>query len=223
MKKSKETIVNVGVYRLKMSDSQTAILINDTQARITKHMSFLEAQGASLKEYETAYLELKREYDAAKLQLEEDNVLLDGLSRIANKLPPGKALKVVRAESHNDMKEKEKEKYRSCKGQRQFLWKKWGMEILTQENRFMEPKELLEKVCEKHHVDEILENTGRAKKHANIKWGAVNAVWGKSDAYAWHKGLVGLATWMDDKKHPDRHHAIKLYPETQPALSVINQ
>lgn len=231
MKKSQGALENRAATALTMalSDYQVTTIIKDTENRIIE----LSRQHDLLKaEHDAAYEMFQKaygEYTAVKNQLQENNILLDSMTRYKNNLGSKKAIRLVRSESHSDMKDKEKKKY-SDNNVKVFKWTELAVEVLKEQNRMIEIEELFQIVEEKINFKQQLKDMGKLGKYSNIKWGAIHNCWlancakskdpssKESNRYLFeYKNHIGLYEWAtgDFKPKPEYANIFK-----QPALAV---
>lgn len=177
-------------------------LIDDAQTRIIKLKNDLQTIAPQLEAYKQAYEKLQTDHDQTKSKLEQEEVLLDFLSRGANDIPDDVDFRVMRAESHNDMKDREKKKLtrQGVKKNERIPWTSYAVEVLRDENKFVDVNDLWEMVEIKYDIVKRIEKMG--KNFNTLKWGAINACWlanvdtGKPQLTRIGEKL-GLIDWVD--------------------------
>jgi DNA mismatch repair ATPase MutS len=177
-------------------------LIADTENRIIKLKKEMESIHPQLDEYRQAYEKLKSQYDIVKTRLEEEDTLLDFLSRSKNGIPDGVEFRVDRAESHNAMKPREQRKLvrAGVKKADRFPWTEYGIEILRAENKFLLADDLWEMVEIKYDIVKRIADLG--KSFNSLKWGAINSCWmattkSRNPQLVEVSGRLGLPEWVD--------------------------
>lgn len=209
---------------------QTSNIIKEAETRIIDLKKSLDGMTQQLKDYKIAYEKMQSEYDSIASRLQDDEALLEFMSRIQNKVSDTKELRVGRAESHNDMKEREKKKLRA-EAKIRFPWTDYAVLVLREEKRFTTPDDLWELVDIKFGTEKTIEEHGQ--KVSTVKWGAINACWlvtckntragGKRKAsnsgmtteqLVDVEGRIGLRDWTDTGFRP--------YPQYKPLANLKN-
>lgn len=189
-----------------LNNYQASVIIDDAQARIVVHMKTIADLEPQVKEYHDAYMKLKNELDSTKIKMEDDTAILEWASAIKN---GGKAMRVIRSESHNDMKEREKRKLAKRPRERRYLWTPWAAEILRQIDRMVSADDLYEMVVQEHSIES--DNRGK------MRWGAINSCilancqrtkdGNLKGVLFEYKDMVGLREWMTDDYKPKGKYA----------------
>lgn len=109
-------------------------------------------------------------------QLQQDDALLKWASSQLNGIPQNKKFRIGRAESHNDMKLREKRKL-GIKRPKVFLWMSYAVAVLNEQNKFMKFEDLWKIVENKYGVVNRLHELGKSKELSKIKHSAINACW----------------------------------------------
>jgi len=170
----KKLVAGEEVRKPMFTPYQTSNIINEAQTRIIDLKKSLDGMTQQLKDYKTAYEKLQTEYDSIASRLQEDEALVEFMSKIHNKLSNNAEFRVNRAESHLDMKEREKRKLRA-EPKLRFPWTDYAVLTLREENRFTTPDDLWELVDIKFGVEKTMKEAGL--KMANVRWGAIHACW----------------------------------------------
>jgi len=176
---------------MQLTSYQLTAIISDAELRLADLMKKSSDLEPSVKEYYAAYMNLKEQLDDVRKRIEENKQLVEMASAEKNGIASGKQFRVLRSESHNDMKEKEKRKYRS----RQYTWTEWGIQALQEAHCFLKSDDLWDIVCQKHEIPQ-----GRGSGESKLKWGAVNNCWLKTPKMFVHKEKIGLAEWKEEMK-----------------------
>ena len=187
------TAINV-----QFTDYQSRSIINDTQTRIIALKKEADALAPQFEEYKKAYENLKFQYDAVIEKLKQDEALLEIMSRTVNDLGKGgkKPLRVVRAESHNDMKEKEKVKHRNESDKKEyFRWTDYAAEVLKSEKRMMTEQELWDTIYIMYDIEDKLKESGKLNALSGLRWGAIHTCWGGNIKLVMQKG----GKWAETK------------------------
>jgi hypothetical protein len=174
---------------MNLTTYQLTAIIADAEIRLVNLMKQVTELEPQTKEYYAAYINLKEQLDDVRKKVEENKELIEKASAEKNGIATGKQFRVLRAESHNDMKEKEKRKYAT----RKYTWTDWGIEILKEMNCFITTDQLWDAVCQKHEVP-----TGRGSGNSKLKWGAVHNCWLKTPKMFVHKEKIGLIDWKEE-------------------------
>jgi len=172
---------------------QASMIIKDAEIRIAANMKEASELEPQVKEYYEAYVSLKDRLDSAKQRITDDRQLLEMASMEKNGIKPGSNFRVLRSESHNDMKDREKKKYKTS-GIRN-PWTQWGIEILTEVNAFLTTDQLWDIVCQKHDIP--------VDSRSQYKGGAVHKCWLKTPKLLKYKEKIGLLEWQDN---PGMHY-----------------
>jgi len=172
-----------------LTSYQASWIIKDAEIRIADLMKEITQLEPQVKEYYGAYVSLKDKLDFTRHELEENKNLLEAVSAQKNGIASGKQFRVLRSESHNDMKEKEKRKYAT----RKYTWTEWGIQALQEAHCFLKSDDLWDIVCQKHEIPQ-----GRGSGESKLKWGAVNNCWLKTPKMFIHKEKIGLAEWKEE-------------------------
>ena len=135
------------------------MIIADAQERITKNLVLLQQREAPLKEAEEMYNIVKSEYDVIQNRLTFNKLILESVSRFKNGIPQTKGFRVLRGNCHNEMKPKEKRKYRTFK----FSWTTWDAEVLKEQTKFLLADDLSQIIVEKYAVQKKLEQADKPK------------------------------------------------------------
>jgi hypothetical protein len=197
-----------------LTNYQSAYLIKETEMRLEAHMKKITELEPSLQDYYNAYLELKKEYDGYKEKVEADKQMLELFSRLKNGVHPSQTLRVLRSESHNEMKPREKRKL--VEGKREYVpWTDYAVDILTIERKFIKPYDLFEMTVNKFKIEEHYQKQGKEFKMTHVRWSAINVCWlgncKLSSKGSYKSKLVyiedrfGLKDWVTDdmKLRPD--------------------
>ena len=198
---------------------QTSNIIKEAETRIIALKKELNDVSPQLKEYEEAYKRLKLQHDVVVEKLQQDEQLLEYMSRVQNNIAPDKDIRVNRAESHNDMKDREKKKLQKAAPKARFPWTDYAVLALREEKRFTTPEDLWEIVDIKFNTEKQIKEAGL--KLTGTRWGAINACWlasakgareGKkrknlgaastTEQLVEVGGRLGLRNWVDNEFKP---------------------
>jgi hypothetical protein len=198
-----------------ITEGHAATIIDGALERIRQNMVLLSEKEGPMKEAEEYYLLAKKEVDTIKHQLDCDNLLVESFSRFKNKLLDDlKPLRTTRGESHNDMKDREKRKYKK----QDFHWNEYAIEVLKAENKYLTPEELWQKVLARFNIAARMKESGNEKDLRKNRWGAIHNCWLNSckkvrggSTYKTlklidYKGTIGLLEWALDDYTPDSFH-----------------
>jgi hypothetical protein len=174
----------------KLTNYQASMIITDAQLRIARAMKEQSELEPQVKEYYDAYATLKDKLDSTKKKIDEDNLLLKMASEQLNHIKTGKDFRVVRAESHLEMKDREKRKLNAEERRPQIKWTQFAIDTLTVAGQMLTIDQLWDIALEKLNIPE----KGRSK----IKWGCVNNCWMKTNKLFSYKEKIGLDDWKDN-------------------------
>ncbi len=199
-------------------------LIADCEKRITSLKLRLEELDKPRQEAFEKYEKLQATWDHVNHKHTQEEQLIDQLSRIKNGLGKTKPIArlTTRAESHNDMKEREKKKY-SDTGVTQFTWTAYAAEVLKEQNKMMLPDDLWDKIGEKFDIPARMEAMGKTGVKSNIKWGAINTCWAgnikmvmEGSRFAESRGklfqhddYIGLKEWAQEDWLPKPEYRVR--------------
>lgn len=167
---------------------QSQMIIRDAQSRIADNMKRQTELEPQVKDYHEAYVKLKDELDATKEKIIQDNQLLKFASERFNDIKTGKDFRVLRSESHDQMKPRERKKYKI-----KYKWTELAIPLLRKSNCFLNLDSVWEGMVGNLNLKEM--SKGELSK---LRWGALYTCIGKSPKFILHKGMVGLAEWKDE-------------------------
>jgi hypothetical protein len=158
------------------------------------------------------YEKLQDRYDNLKAKLTADQRLVDSLSRYSNNLKQGVDLRIMRAESHNEMKPREKRKYQKRRGPVQFTWMVYAEETLKEYGKFIQLDDLWDFVVDRYDLKDKIKAIPKGG-HTKVKWGAIHNCWlanaaktreggGRGSLIAYENGYIGLKEWAYDDYKP---------------------
>jgi hypothetical protein len=192
-----------------LTDSQSAYLIEEAQTRINDNMKKISELAPTLKDYYEAYLTLKKDHDMLVDRVAADKLMLEVYSKVKHGIPMEKGMRILRAESHNDMKPREKKKLThggNPKAEGRVQWTEHAAEILDIEKKFIKPEDLFEKVLDTYDVEAKFKELGREWRPGYIRWGIINNCWAsncksseegkKSGVLVKVDGRIGLRDWV---------------------------
>lgn len=209
VKSQTPTIVHTVKRMPELTQSHASTIIVDAESRISTNMVKLQQLTEPLKEAEELWRQAKLEYDTVKAKLDEDTALLDLMTRYKNGLSEKKGLRVLRSESHNDMKPREKKKLH---GTHKFHWKDWGAEVLKLADHFMTPDDLFYEVVRRKNLEPEFKSMGKSSGY--FKWSAIKNCWagncqlsaknkhGNNAMLITYKDMIGLVKWVGDDLKP---------------------
>jgi len=199
-----------------LTQAQTAWLIVETQNRINDNMKKMSELEPSLNEYKEAYLSLQKQHDEMRDKVSADEIMLEVYTKFTHNIPANRKMRVIRAESHNDMKPKEQKKLQEGdKRPKIFLWTNYAVEFLTIERKFFKPDDLFTRMIKKYKVEEVYREMGKELRISHIKWGVINNCWlanaektkrgNNKGKLVYIDGRLGLKDWANE--------AMKIRPE----------
>jgi hypothetical protein len=153
---------------LELSSYQASMIIKDAEIRIADAMKKATELEPQVKEYFAAYSNLNDELISTKKKIDEDRALLEMASRSKNQINGNRKFRVLRAESHNEMKPKEQRKLGRTN---KYHWVEWAQEALEKIGKPARVDELWDAVVQLHPIE-------RNANYRKIRWGAINACWG---------------------------------------------
>jgi len=173
----------IGKKETLFTSYQSSLVIADTQNRITALMKQKEELAPQLKDYKEVYERLKKEDDELTEKLAQNEQLLEIVSRDLNRIGRDKTFRVVRAESHIDMKDREKKKLAEDEGNGRkthtvrFTWTDYAVEVLNKEKYFMTTEQLWSRVLVRYDIMQRADEAGLGSKKSGLKWGCIHACW----------------------------------------------
>ena len=133
-------------YALNLNERQTNKLITKIETDIAAQLAVLNSKLEPLKEMEQMYFELKQEYDALNVDLEDNKRLLESLVRFESNPTKDKELRLLRTTSNNDQKNKDRQ-------QRNFKWIQMVVDVLEQHDHFMTFDEIFSHIIKHNQTD----------------------------------------------------------------------
>jgi hypothetical protein len=159
------------------------MIIKDAQLRIADAMKRQSELEPSVKEYHEAYMKLNDELVATKEKIREDNELLRFASERFNDIKTGKDFRVLRSESHDQMKPREKRKLVI-----KYRWTQMAISVLSRTDQYMTRDALWEAMIQGTDIPV------KGKK----KFDAMDTCIKKCKKFHFHKDLIGLDGWETD-------------------------
>ena len=167
------------------------MILKDSEIRLADLMKRATELEPQVKEYYDAYMTLRIELDSAKERIEQEKGLIEYTSRIKNEIAKNRPFRVVRSESHTEMKPREKKKLRKEYVIR-YKWSDMAVAILRKTQRMMSTDDIWDIIMEDHNKKgEPIENPSK------VRWGAINNCWLKSKPFFTAHGLLGLKELQD--------------------------
>jgi len=192
---------------LHLEEFQTKDMIDVIEKRMTESMKVLQELDAPRQKAFDEYQKLQDRFDNLSSKVEADKRLLDNLSKYQNGIKNGVDIRIVRGESHNEMKPREKKKYATRKDQ--FTWTAYAENALKETGHFMKVDDVWNMVVEKENLIKRIEKAGVSL--SKYKWGAIKNCWLASSKNAKEggkgtlieiDGYLGMKEWVDENLKP---------------------
>jgi hypothetical protein len=190
----------------KLTKYQASVIIKDAEIRLADFMKKATELEPQVKEYKQAYESLLKDFESTKEKIEEEKNLLEMASRDLNSIGKNREFRVLRSESHSEMKPREQKKLHDDAREKKPVrrWTEEACIILLRQNKMMKIDDLFEILAEKFEITQ--------KEKSHVKWGIVNNCWLANTKYTRadnprgklfeHKGYLGLKEWMSPDYKP---------------------
>jgi hypothetical protein len=175
---------------MKLSKTQAQIIIKDAQIVIADAMKKYSDLEPQVKEYKDAYMKLQNDLDSTKEKIEGYKEILRVASEVFNGVKTGQAFRVLRSESHDEMKPREKRKIKV-----RYRWVSMAISILSNTQQYMSKDDLW---------DAIRQGTD-LPANGKIRFDAMNTCIGKSKKFHIHRDYIGLDGWQSEISKHYRH------------------